>query len=317
MIKKNKIKWNKLVNIKKKKIKKQISLLFIFISQLFLNFKNCVLNIKSSKNKPFPQIMKKKMWKYLVNLLLKNDYNFYKILELFFIAKKLNMNKSLGKILSIFLTKRFLSNLWWKMILNLEIYTQSKHFLIEILILRAIKETGLKNFFFKEYLNFKLINFKTHSISFQSNNFIDYLKINHLLKIFTVICCNISQKFMQTFIISILNILGKGLWFNSHCTCSLEEVVYLIKSKLITFNFDTLFVFSVLSPQFPISRPYFVFSLIKELEIFYSIFLKNKNIDCIHKDNNFVIKRVSFFKIQKILPEHLLFHSMKNFYLYY
>lgn len=256
--------------------KKEILFIFLFISHLFLIKKKIFSNYEQMEEEKFYHHIKRNAWKQVLKFSQKKSNNFSKILELLLIGKKFNMRKNLTKFLSILMIQKNFLNFWWSLIIILEKDKNFKEFTLDYLILFGISKTGFITYFLTEYLKLKIKMMEEVSVSLKKNKspILSYsLKKKLSTKILPVLCCSlIKLKLFNSFVTS-LNILGKNVWLYSISIISLKETINIIQSRFRYSGIDYIVLFGIFFPDFPITKSFCLFSVVKEVKSYYSNFL--------------------------------------------
>jgi len=124
----SKLSKNKEIRGKTNLKKKKMSLIFFFISHLFLNNKKTLPIRNTLRQKNLYFAFKKGFWKFLINSLLSKKKDYYKLMEFVLIGKRLNVRKNLAKILSIFISKKVFLYLVWNIALIINNQKKNKNF---------------------------------------------------------------------------------------------------------------------------------------------------------------------------------------------
>ena len=302
-------------NLKKKKI----SLIFFFISHLFLNKKKIFPIRDTLRQKNIYFVFKKRFWKFLINSLLSKKKDYYKLMEFVLIGKRLNVRKNLAKILSIFISKKVFLYLVWNIALIINNQKKNKNFSQDVLLLNRIKKNVPFLFFLKEYLKIKLKSFEKLSyyhLRAKCSSIFSLFKMKFLVNTLVVICFTFLK--INKFICyeDVLTLIGKKLWFLSHFFNFIRELIDQIKFNfLISFKVFTLLC-TLMTPFFPILSSFWLFSIIKENQLLYSSYLKCRVPNSKCKKIKIFIKKVMFPSISIIRPKIFPDLNLKEFYLY-
>jgi hypothetical protein len=299
--------------------KDEFSLIFIFISHLFLNKKKFLSNYDQREEEENYHHVKRHIWKQVLKFSRKRSSNFSKILELILMGKKFNMRKNLTKYLLIFTTRKNLLNFWWSLIIILEKDTSFKLFTLDYLFLFGIKKTGFINYFLNEYLKFKINMMEELSVSLKNNNspILSYSFKKKLSgKILPVICCNFKKLKLFNSFVTCLNILGKNVWLYSISITPLKEIINIIKSRFRDFNLDYKLLVGIFFSDFPIIKSFCLFPVIREVQSYYSNFLVAVLIYSKFKKNKLKVEAKLFPSTLNVRSRTFLKINSVEFYLY-
>jgi hypothetical protein len=299
--------------------KKKYSLIFFFTSQLYLSKKKFLDKFREHREKKMFYFMKKKIWKHVIKSLggVGNDY--YKLIEILLIGRKLNMKKNLAKLLSSFIYRKQIFSFFWKIIINFENNNNFNDFTLDFLILYGIQETGFFCFLSTEYLNFKIKMQKNLSI-IQIRNKKKKIGNNDkrifLRKILTIICCNFSKFNLPKVFMSILNSLGRNSWLFSLSPTSFGEMINIIKSRFSILTINLSVINNGIFPCFPILKSFGFFSILKEFQWNRSVFLEFIEFNFKFQKNIFKSDKKIYPSISKGHVRNFLNQCREKFYLY-
>ena len=247
----------------------------------------------------------------------KNDY--YKLIEILLIGKKLNMKKNLAKLLSNYIYKKQIFSFLWKIIINLENNNNFNDFTLDFLILYGIQETGFFCFLSKEYLNFKIKMQKNFSI-IQIGNKQKVIGNNKekifLRKILKIVCCNFSKFNLPKVFMSILSCLGRNSWLFSLSPILVGEMLNIIKSRFSILNINLNVINNGIFPCFPILKSFGFFSILKEFQWNRSVFLELIEFNFKFQKKIFKSDKKIYPSISKVHVRNFLNQYREKFYLY-
>jgi len=299
--------------------KKNISLIFFFISHLFLNNKKNFQKFNQLKGKQFHLVHKRKVWKFLVNFFWIKKNNCQKILELVLIGKRLNIKKNLAKILSIFISKKFFLNFSWNIASYMDNRKKNRNFSQDILILNGFIKNTSFSFFCRNYFKIKLKSFE-ESLFFQSklklSRIFNFLKIRFLINLLVVICFTFIKNDSVTSLNIVFIIVGKKLWLISHLINFLKEIFNMIRSTFLGSTKVFTILCTIMAPYFPILSSFWTFSILKEYHSFCSSFLRSLVINLKLKKSMLFVKKIVFPSKSTSGSETYFYLPLKNFYLY-
>ena len=299
--------------------KKKYSLIFFFISQLYLSKKKFLDKFRERREKKMFYFMKKKIWRHIIKSLRggKNDY--YKLIEILLIGKKLNMKKNLAKLFSSFIYKKQIFSFLWKIMINLENNNNFNDFTLDFLILYGIQETGFFCFLSKEYLNFKIKMQKNLSIiQIRKKQKVTWnnAKKNFLRKILIIICCNFSKFNLSNVFMFILSSLGRNSWLFSLSPILVGEMINIIKSRFSILNINLNVINNGIFPCFPILKSFGFFSILKEFQWNRSVFRELIEFNFKFQKKIFKSDKKIYPSISKVHVRNFLNQYREKFYLY-
>jgi len=293
------------------KKKKNLFVIFNFISNLLLSKINILKKRNSIQEKNLYLTSKKKLWKSLIFYQLSKKNNHYKLLELLIIGKRLNMRKIISKFLTIFIEKNFDLNFWWKIAIFLENEKIKANFSLDFIVLHGIRTTGNFIFFIKEYLNSKLTLYKNSVLQSESCKF---YKFKYLEKILTVMYCNFSKLNFYGFFKISLEVLGKIFWNFPHFLIPFEEIINIVKFRIFIPNNFVNLITIIFLPDYPILNSFYFFSIFMELK-FNFFFLRSKSVQFQFTRTKFSQKKNKIYYSTSNLKKNVLLCS-RDFFLY-